>query len=130
MRLGKVGGIILDNEYILLIKGRYSHKWNVPKGSREQGESMRETGIRELHEETGNTFEITKYDIPVKVKKVFLYVIRGSKHKLFLNPIDTGEIEDIRWFKIRDIDTEIPVSETTGLLTSVVQYLLKNNMTD
>lgn len=54
----KAGFIVFNNEKtkVLLVKQKYYDeypKWGCPKGHREETESLIDTGIRELHEETG-----------------------------------------------------------------------------
>ncbi len=58
------GGVILHKGKILLLyknqNGRYIG-WVLPKGTVEQGESFKETALREVKEETGTNAKIVKY---------------------------------------------------------------------
>jgi len=117
----KAGGIILDNtkQFILLIKGNYAKKWNVPKGTSNDNESIRNTAIREIKEETGINIEISKYDIPVKIYKVFLYLTTININSN-VNPIDKQEIQEIKWFSISELNQ---LEHKTTLLKKVINYL-------
>lgn len=117
----KAGGIILDTagEHILLIKGVYANKWNVPKGSCSDNESIRCAAIREIKEETGVDVCISKYDVPVKIYKVFLYLLTIHKNTLIL-PLDTREIHDARWVSIAEL---YQLKDKTTLLKKVISYL-------
>lgn len=121
----KAGSIILDDsrQYILLIKGNYANKWNVPKGSSDDNESIRNAAIREVKEETGINIEISKYDIPVKIYKVFLYVTIINKNTI-IDPIDKHEIKDAKWFSISELNH---LEDKTTLLKKVINYLSNNN---
>ena len=57
-------GIILYNERIqkyFLVYGRKSKKWGFPKGHMENGETEKETTLREFFEETGYHFSTDIY---------------------------------------------------------------------
>lgn len=123
----KAGSIILDHskKNILLIKGNYANKWNVPKGSSDDNESIRNTAIREVREETGIDIQISKYDIPVKIYKVFLYVKTVNKN-CKINPEDTHEIQDAKWFSLSEVEK---LEDKTTLLKKVINYLSNNRST-
>lgn len=120
----KAGAIILDieKESILLIKGNYANKWNVPKGTSDDNESIRNTAMREIKEETGVHIDISKYDIPVKIYKVFLYIKTISKQTI-INPLDKQEIQDAKWFSITELNK---LEGKTTLLKKVINYLDNN----
>jgi 8-oxo-dGTP pyrophosphatase MutT (NUDIX family) len=126
----KAGGIIinLESTKILLIKGRHSKKWGVPKGSMDIGESVRETAIREIREETGLSTEIDKYTIPVKIGKLYLYTVFVDE-RIPLTPIDSNEIMDIQWFSIssiKSLDTNtitVPFQKVTRYITNTFKSI-------
>jgi 8-oxo-dGTP pyrophosphatase MutT (NUDIX family) len=122
----KAGAIIFDSkkEYILLIKGNYSKKWGVPKGTAEFEESMYVTANREVYEETGIQLGIDKYEIPVKFGRYYLYVTRldMQTHEK-PTPIDIHEIADIEWVALDSVND---LSDTTVLLKKVMYYIKKH----
>jgi 8-oxo-dGTP pyrophosphatase MutT (NUDIX family) len=122
----KAGAIIFNHglDKILLIRGSYSKKWGVPKGSSEPGETVREAAIREVYEETGLTIEIDKYTVPVKIGKLYLYTIFVDEI-VPIQPIDISEIMDIQWFPIQSL-CEIPTSIVTVPFQKVARYVINN----
>jgi 8-oxo-dGTP pyrophosphatase MutT (NUDIX family) len=96
---------------IALIAHRKGESWRLPKGRTEPGETLRETALREVYEETGLCAEIISELQPIEYcfwwqeegqrirycKKVYFYLMRYlsgdiSRHDL--------EVEDVRWFQI------------------------------
>lgn len=122
----KVGAIIFDetHDHLLLIHGRLAKKWNVPKGSSEFNESKRETALRELYEETGHKFHISKYDVPIKFGQVYLYVLTVPKNTKF-DPIDKYEIKDIKWFHVNEIEA---IENKTKLLKRVFRHIMYHQL--
>lgn len=58
------GGVVIFRGKILLLYKNYKHKyegWVLPKGTVEEGESYKETALREVREETGAICQIVKY---------------------------------------------------------------------
>lgn len=104
------GGVVYrqgrSGQELLMIQDRYG-RWTFPKGGVEQGETLEQTALREVREETGLTGTITarigetRYqyqDYRGQVKKTVHY---------FLIKADPGaispqwsEIRDARWFTI------------------------------
>jgi ADP-ribose pyrophosphatase YjhB (NUDIX family) len=60
VRVLSSGGVIINNNLILLLK-KYNGDYVLPKGRIERGESIEETALREVKEESGITGEIKKY---------------------------------------------------------------------
>lgn len=119
----KAGAIILDHskKFILLIKGKYANKWNIPKGTKEDYESIRITAKREIFEETGLDLNISKYEIPIKLNKAFLYVLYIDKN-IPIQPIDVSEIKEAKWIPIHELDT---LEDKSMLLKKVMVYISK-----
>ena len=113
------GGMIYykknDGYYFCLILDAYN-KWTFPKGHVEKGESLEETALRELEEETGlNKLKIKKYlgETEIKVHKpnkksfrklIKYFLIEAQENKIIIP--NTKEIKDVRWFsKKESLDT-------------------------
>lgn len=98
---------------VVLIATQGGQRWGLPKGLVEQGESLEETALREVREETGVEAEVVERLQPIEYwywwdeggekvryhKKVyyFLMVYRGgdlARHDF--------EVDDARWFPLDD----------------------------
>lgn len=55
------GGLVVDGDRILLIESLRGHRWQLPKGRLEPGETAREAALREIHEETGVRGRVHSY---------------------------------------------------------------------
>lgn len=60
MKVLSSGGVIIHNNLILLLK-KYNGDYVLPKGRVERGESIEETALREVKEESGIDGKIRKY---------------------------------------------------------------------
>ncbi len=71
------GGLVFnENEEVLFIKR--NGKWDLPKGGVEKNETMEETAIREVEEETG----VGKLSIVKKLPKTYHVFKRNGKYRL------------------------------------------------
>jgi 8-oxo-dGTP pyrophosphatase MutT (NUDIX family) len=104
------GGVVIKKERgrakVLLIKDSYG-KWTWAKGHIEKGESVEETAIREISEETGlKSLEVEKrlgkqeYFFQLKgeciFKTVYVFLVKSSAREKL--KIQTSEIEKAQWF--------------------------------
>ena len=105
------GCIILKDDEVLLIKHNEGH-WDFPKGHMEEGETEKQTAIREVKEETNMDVEIVfdkkyiaNYIIEHKqVEKEVVYFI-AKPLSIELKPQET-EVSIVEWVKIdKAIDT-------------------------
>ena len=128
------GGIVKnDNNQILFIYRR--GKWDLPKGKAEKGESIRETAVREVIEETGieklkidkyfsNTFHIVRNN-----KKYFLketsWFLMSSNFKGKLKPQLKEGIKSVKW-KTFD-DAKKIKKKTYGNISIILTDFLKQN---
>ena len=128
------GGIVKnDNNQILFIYRR--GKWDLPKGKAEKGESIRDTAVREVIEETGieklkidkyfsNTFHIVRNN-----KKYFLketsWFLMSSNFKGKLKPQLNEGIKSVKW-KTFD-DAKKIKKKTYGNISIILTDFLKQN---
>ena len=128
------GGIVKnDKNQILFIYRR--GKWDLPKGKAEKGESIRETAVREVIEETGieklkidkyfsNTFHIVRNN-----KKYFLketsWFLMSSNFKGKLKPQLNEGIKSVKW-KTFD-DAKKIKKKTYGNISIILTDFLKQN---
>ena len=128
------GGIVKnDNNKILFIYRR--GKWDLPKGKAEKGESIRETAVREVIEETGieklkidkyfsNTFHIVRNN-----KKYFLketsWFLMSSNFNGKLKPQLNEGIKSVKW-KTFD-DAKKIKKKTYGNISIILTDFLKQN---
>lgn len=90
------GGVVFKKEgkrtKVLVIEDRY-HRVTIPKGKQEKGETLEETALREIEEETGIKGEIVKplatvhytYTDPERgpiEKEVFYYLVRAKSGQI------------------------------------------------
>jgi 8-oxo-dGTP pyrophosphatase MutT (NUDIX family) len=74
----KAGGGLVYNKKGEVLFIKRNGKWDLPKGGREKGESMKLTAMREVEEETGvNELKISK-----KLQKTYHIFQRNGKYKL------------------------------------------------
>lgn len=107
------GGVVYYEENnqlsILLIEDR-SHKLTLPKGKSEEGETIEETALREIKEETGIEGEIIKpldkvyyeYYHPIynKVEKeVHFYLVKALTNEI---SVQLSEINSAAWYSLED----------------------------
>lgn len=104
------GGIVFKDGKVLLIKNSSmtdpnKSYWGFPKGHIENGQSSKETALREVEEETGAKAEIldkvgdSKYVFPYEGEKIFKVVVFYLMRYLSgeINP-QQSEIQEVRWF--------------------------------
>jgi len=112
MKEVSAGGVVFyrgETIQLLMIVDR-CHKWTLPKGKIEDGETYSETAIREVWEETGINGRIVKaldkvyyeYYHPVhgKVEKeVHYYLIEAENNQL---KIQESEINEAEWMSLEE----------------------------
>ncbi|PTM59494.1 deoxyribose-phosphate aldolase [Desmospora activa DSM 45169] len=112
MKEVSAGGVVYFEErgcpYILLIEDRYS-RWTLPKGKQEPGETLLETALREIEEETGvkgriiaplnqigySYFHPDHGDVE---KEVHYYLVETDILQFLQAKAQLSEIDQIAWF--------------------------------
>ena len=108
------GGLVYNSKGEVLFIFR-NGKWDLPKGGTEKSETMEETAIREVEEETG----VTDLKITNKLQKTYHIFKRNGRYKLKVtywyemqtdfNGIPQGQedegIEKVVWIKPEEIPT-------------------------
>lgn len=94
------GGVIYDSigKKLLVVRGKL--KWSLPKGHQEIGESIRDTAVREIFEETSIKVSIEKENRPIRLLKCsyyFIHIDNGSISTTPLLPIDKNEVYEVKW---------------------------------
>jgi len=123
----KVGGIILDNnENLLLVFGKYSQKWGVPKGTLEENETYIHGALREIKEETGlelqqpNTSHLEYWS----VNRARLYLLKVIKTAPLLKPYDDTEISHAIWLNLRNYqDLQLVKANANKMLLAILKKL-------
>lgn len=120
-RATSVGGVLVriskGRSEILLIRDLSYEDWFLPKGHQKEGESLQQTALREIEEETGLTdLEIKAYlggyeryaeaSDEMKTEKFFLVRKTGDGEPR----IEPGQNWQIRWFGL----DELPVFYIEG----------------
>lgn len=114
----KAGAMVIDQGKVLLVTGKEGNVWSFPKGHAELGETIEETAIREVQEETGYEVEL--------IKRV------GD---LTYTNKETGELIRVVMFKakpirdtgLKEVETKhdwFPIDEAKQLLYHKPSYLL------
>ncbi len=123
------GGVILDSSLskILLIQGRESGKWGVPKGGINtwEKEDALSAGLREITEETGLHIKMHVPMAPCvtyRRAKLFLFSFPEEFCQSRLNIQDTHEIKNCQWFSIEDLES-IPSTSKTMMLKSLINRI-------
>lgn len=125
------GGIVyklINNElYFLLLKHNKGH-WSFPKGHMEEGETEKETALREIKEETGldvkledNYFYKITYSPKKDVLKDVIYFIATPLTNKII--VQYSEIEEIIWAKEEDALKTITYDDDKQVFTHTVKEI-------
>ena len=100
------GTVILDEslQEIVIVHGKKSGKWGLPKGHVEPGESHIEAAIRETKEETGLKINLAVKMLPcILSKRAKLFLLVLPRKETEFKTVDTAEISEVLWYKIEDL---------------------------
>lgn len=120
------GAFVLENEKILLVQHKNGEHWSFPKGHMEPSETMQQTAMREVREETGIEIQIvsdrtykTMYVIPPDIQKTVFYYeaikVKGNLKK------QESEIIDIGWFSYNEALEYLTFSEDKKVLETFLK---------
>ena len=116
------GSCIMSEGHVLLVKQRECSKWGFPKGSKEFNESKYACMVRELHEETGiHLHNQLNWDF-IYSKTFFestIYFFQIPTRITNLEPLDTAEIEQVKW---------VPIDELQKLSLNRITDFIKRNI--
>jgi len=126
------GGWVFNAKGELLMIKR-NGKWDIPKGHTEAGESMEETAIREVMEETGvadlyitENAGISQHIYFHKEKTILKktqWFVMKTKFKGILTPQTSEDITKVKWVKSEDIEMKLK----KGWLSLLDFYFDKND---
>ena len=117
----------------LLIKNRRSAHWGFPKGHIEQGETLEQTALREVLEETGLHINIidgfncvSKYKIRDKIDKMVTILVGTTSDTSTV--IQREEIEDFIWLTYDKAMNLLKFENDKNILESAYNFLNENNI--
>tara|TARA_B110000908_G_scaffold139481_1_gene166119 strand:+ start:2545 stop:3084 length:540 start_codon:yes stop_codon:yes gene_type:complete len=132
-RVVKCGIIILneDKTKIMLVQNKYLlnennvELWSIPKGSRKNNETYADCAMRETYEETGLQFKIKNNMLRIKINNTYYFIYKMKHTTNILIPIDTIEINKVKWFNIDDISHNKINLETKLIIKRKLHFLKK-----
>ena len=108
------GGVVLFKNTILLLR-RFNNDWVLPKGRMEKDETLEETAIREVFEESGIKANIITYV--------------GHVNYTYRSLIDEMVVDkDVHWFLMRANNTNTSPQRDEGFKDAV--FVQKYNVLD
>jgi len=129
------GVILIEEDNVLLVRGSHGYGlWTQPRGFWEEGETTKDTAVRECFEETGLRIRIK--DV---IAAIDLRVRRGNEvdQELFLSYsgeiVDRkamgpgAEIEEMKWFPLEEAvkspdvstSTKVGIAKATGMKSEI-----------
>lgn len=130
------GAIVFRNNQedyeFLLIKHRKGGHWGFPKGHVEEGETERQTALREVYEETGLSVELLngfreeeQYSPRTNMLKTVVYFLAEamSQDIVYILP----EVEIHTWSNIHESHSQLIYESQKRLLTKAHKYLVERN---
>lgn len=130
-----VGGIVFKDDKVLLIQRGTPPKvgsWSIPGGRQEWGETIEQTLVREVKEETGITMsvggfiDVINYHIdqhPNHVPEGFHYTLLDYWGEWIEGNLiaEKGEIMDVRWVSLDDLGDYKLWSETIRIINKAFE---------
>ena len=106
--------------HLLLVRGKKSKIWSLPKGCMQDGESELECAQREMMEETGVSVRIDTNVHPRIMINHNVYFLLLLHHTPKLKIRDRGEVDKVNWISLTELrDTQMDCNKD---LRSIMQY--------
>lgn len=133
------GGIVFrikDNVIEIVLLQDLKARWSIPKGHVESGETLEQTAIREIGEETG----LHSLKILSKLDKIhffyrmnnklifmtnFIYLIESTDTDEQLQPEDSEGIVDVQWFEAEQAYDILEYKATKVILRDAINKIKK-----
>lgn len=119
--------IINEKKEFLLIRHRNGGHWDFPKGHKEEGESSKETAMREVFEETGLRVRLiegfkekSKYSPKPGVEKTVTFYLGFSMGEV---KIQEEEILAYEYLSYDEAKVKITFKESKSILASAKQFM-------
>jgi tRNA nucleotidyltransferase (CCA-adding enzyme) len=119
--------IINEKKEFLLIRHKNGEHWDFPKGHKEEGESDRETAVREVLEETGLIVRLidgfkekTRYSPKPGVDKTVTYYLGFSMGKV---TIQEEEIMEYEYLPFEEALEKITFNESKEVIRAAKQFI-------
>jgi 8-oxo-dGTP pyrophosphatase MutT (NUDIX family) len=131
---GKIsaGGVVIDDGKVLVIVNRSDKSVTFPKGTVEDDESIEDTAIREVLEETGYqtnivdnlgdmSFEFTWKDGKDYKKTIHFFLMELSGGELSAQNLQPDEEFDAAWLSIDEARHELTFDDSKDLLEKALR---------
>jgi ADP-ribose pyrophosphatase YjhB (NUDIX family) len=115
-----------DGRKLVVIHRPRHGDWTLPKGKLGAGESWQDAALREVHEETGLEVRLEGFAgscsyISRKAPKVVLYWHMRVVGDSTLKPIDSTEVDKLRWLSIEKAHAKLTYEREKRLLQEGVE---------
>jgi mRNA-decapping enzyme subunit 2 len=104
--LPTAGAVIIYDDNILLVRIYGSKVYSMPKGKSDPGETLKNTAIREVEEETGLDLQsvIDNEEVDeIIIHKTKFYIVQSDYRIRSFYGYNKNEITDIKWFSKLDV---------------------------
>ena len=128
------GALILcrksDEWQLLLVQNKNGGHWAFPKGHVEDGETEKQTAVREVREETGLSIEIntdfkteTQYSSAVGVIKDVVYFLAVTNQTETTRQVE--EIDAVCWMSLAQAERRVTFERDKEIVREVKEYAEK-----